>query len=540
MLVSTIALTGLFATTALTVVDNNLATFDDVRPDASESIDTQTVMERGAITCLGPLPTFSLPERPQSPNYRGFTLQQLCAKAIYGGMQNHHVGAYCSPMYSNPRYVSFDHRETTQISEELNNPRFLFYCRSRCHCAGETDDPTVQPFELSPLYGTWHLDAKRTYAIAIDRDDDYLVPEDAHRGIGDEIVDVTWLPITTEDDPVEGRQQLAVTMRDISIVPENRVSCQGPLPQFPLPLPAGATNQRGGTFRDLQHLCAVQLSGGNLNANAGAYCHRNGDDVDVWFTDDMTPRLEWTWDNFAASVMIRYHCWKHCTCSGEAPPENRTLASLWQFLPDFMLEEQPDGSVNVSPTASEGTSGQASTVTIPVLPARGQKRPRPAGTCGADGSQFCPMAWPSDVLGPKPVAPPPDQTSTLNADTPAQAPQCGTECTSNRACRAPGSPPGCRCVAASVDKARAKGLDPVFPKAFCLIAIQGLVHTRPKQAGAGNAGRSLPDSNQTFSEAWACACNQTYVSEGCCGSETGMIWESGEKKLGRLMVDGSA
>jgi len=55
-------------------------------------------------------------------------------------------------------------------------------------------------------------------------------------------------------------------------------------------------------FQTNQQLYAVQLNGSLLGANAGGYCHRS-DALDptgtfpvqtVWFSDEMTPRLDWT------------------------------------------------------------------------------------------------------------------------------------------------------------------------------------------------------------------------------------------------------
>lgn len=35
----------------------------------------------------------------------------------------------------------------------------------------------------------------------------------------------------------------------------------------------------------------------------------------------------------------------------------------------------------------------------------------------------------------------------------------------------------------------------------------------------------------------ACPCNATCISYGCCGSGTGIVWETPDQKLGELRVN---
>ena len=72
---------------------------------------------------------------------------------------------------------------------------------------------------------------------------------------------------------------------DVGILQSNQIRCGGPLPSLPLPVPF--SNQ---DFADNRDLRAVQLSGGNPAANAGASCFRiNPIERIISFADDMTP-----------------------------------------------------------------------------------------------------------------------------------------------------------------------------------------------------------------------------------------------------------
>ncbi|KAI9678696.1 MAG: hypothetical protein M1817_005753 [Caeruleum heppii] len=492
-------------------------------------------VERANITCLGPLPNFLEPHYAHfTRDYRAFTLQELCAKVELGGKgPGQQLGGFCLPLgrgQSN-RLIWFDHRPEGQISTELSNPRALQYCLDRCHCSQglPVDARTVKPFhaEAREIVAGLHP-ALAGYQIKIDVPDDYSVPRDAHYGSGLEPLFSTGITYLT--------QQSRIFVQLINLHPRNRLRCNGPRPRWRLPVGQRSLDAFDGTFSsDLTNICAVHLAGGHPNANAGGYCHRNGRDSDVWFSDDMTPRLEWTWDNFMTSATIRFHCWRYCTCSNPPDPNNRTVARFWEFVPGFILMETPGGGVSAQPGSSSGPSTSGSSRSVPVLPPGPASGDRPAGTCGSDGQQFCDMPWPSDVFGPKPVSPPSVRVTTTATSTAARPAQCAAQCVRNGDCRGIGAPDGCRCVAASVEEARAQGSDPVFPRALCLLVVQAAVHHRPGAAKPGVRGRSVAEATaRDDSRGWACACNTTYVSEACCHADTGLVWEPLARKLGRL------
>ncbi|KAI9677500.1 MAG: hypothetical protein M1817_006454 [Caeruleum heppii] len=562
------------------------------------------------ITCLGPLPAFMKPHLDAGRfqvDYSNFTLQELCAAPSSGGRGPRlHLGGYCAVDSNAPQpwRVKFDLTLQSLIADELKNPRMLYYCRSRCFCHDGLTDRTVQPLRTPDLDTTFVTTANAAYQIGIDVLDDFTVPADHHRGRGYASVDVIQVGVTEDvvpstdptARPVSPFAQITGDFNElyVSIDPRNRVTCEGELPFWDVPGARSPITPRGGMFRDLQQFCAVQLSGGHQDANAGAYCHRDRMAPDVWFTDDMTPRLEWTWSrNFAASAAIRYWCWQRCWCASGARPANRPMGRFFmELVPHFMLTGLHDGSIAVvrdpsepgsssstacywdadggpseeGATLSDAGAGPANSsacqweaeILLRVLPPGPLNASHPAGTCGPDGRQFCPTPWPRMALGPNiPVTPPStwggpspggsgSQSNSAPSSAGATMPQrdkgkwpalCGNRCRSNTDCGGSLQSTGCRCVAASLTEVRRLGLDPVFPQALCLLVMQSASQQLP--GGRGRlTRRSVEDMRSLNGSArWACACNATYVSEACCHSDEGLVWESGDKKLGRLDLE---
>ncbi|KAI9680095.1 MAG: hypothetical protein M1817_005111 [Caeruleum heppii] len=483
-----------------------VAVYNPSSPHYTENFDPAEADPLGNITCVGPLPPWPLPVQPTfDPNT--FTLQQLCAKPQYGGQaRGQHLGAYCLDNDSMlegslPGSIGFDDSPGAQRSN-------------------------IQPYQFPEAYNSHVERLENVYRIKVDVADAYRGTDADHRGAGSGVQ--THIDYATQVGG-DGGFDFEVGLDVLSIDPANRITCSGPIPRFPL-LPPYETHH----FRSLTQLCAAQLSGGSTAANSGGYCHRNSNGgSDVWFSDEMTPRVEWTWANFLASAATRYHCWQHCRCSSGPRPENRTVAPMWRFLENADLVTRADGTVDIAVKKQSGQSGlsPSSTTKINVLPARAGENYRSAGTCGTDGRQFCKVPWPSSLLGPIPTAPPqaipPDSPSAETSSSEVPYPQCGTTCISNQSCRGDGSPKGCRCVAATLDDAKAQGLDPVFPSALCLVTtfVAANAAAKVKPLG-GRSAEGLPPL--------ACACNQTYVSQACCGSPDGMIWEAPAMRLGKL------
>lgn len=124
---------------------------------------------RRNITCLGSSYDLRLPPGVNGTDPNELTMQQLCAKTIYGGAPaGRHLGGWCSrglqtkdekdaddsddeemttnfENFSDLTGVSFDMSDNSHVDEVLIDPRFLLGCFNRCFCNYGVTDLTTQP-----------------------------------------------------------------------------------------------------------------------------------------------------------------------------------------------------------------------------------------------------------------------------------------------------------------------------------------------------------------------------------------------------------
>ena len=329
------------------------------------------------ITCVGDHYNLQLPvQEGWDPNEK--SMQQLCAKPQYdGGLEGQHVGGWC-----NHNEIMFDDSPDAKISTQLANPRVLLGCRYRCFCNHNIpiDQRNVQPkpseFQEALQLKEKERESFQTYEIRLDVQNDFTTPLDTHKGsFGDIEVDVLRLSRFQE---VRHPESLRNPHRNyVSEDEGNKITCTGDLPTFRLPSPYSVTPPNS-DFQNNQQLCAVQLNGGLLGANAGGYCHRS-DKLDptgsfplqsVWFSDEMTPRLDWTWSggggsSFFAAASIRAHCYRNCRCTyGKSQVGPSDTERLWQFVEGHQLAFHSSGEIVLEPingTGNMGNSSQGST-----------------------------------------------------------------------------------------------------------------------------------------------------------------------------------
>ena len=272
------------------------------------------------------------------------------------------------------------------------------------------------------------------------------------------------------------------------------------------------------------------------DANAGGYCHRSEDANGtptrrVWFSDEFTPRYDWTWGggNFFGSAAIRYHCWQRCACARNPTKEDMSSSlfgtAMMRLSTDLWLEQnREDGSMRLTSAAggsSSARSGMSGTVILPaqnVVANRLNPDGPPAGTCGPDKRQFCPMAWP-EAIGPIPLTPI-DSTQIFTSPAPAAAAsdnftQCGQYCHGPQDCGSSEADDQCFCAVPSPQDARKLGLDAVAPVPVCLVLV-GIALT-------SLAGRDEMKYLDETGADYQCPCNSTYTAPTCCGSKDGLI-----------------
>lgn len=260
-------------------------------------------------------------------------------------------------------------------------------------------------------------------------------------------------------------------------------------------------------------------------ANAGAYCHRSDNSGGsftrtVWFSDELTPRLEWTWsNNFFAAAAIRFHCWQRCACSKnpskEDPVTSLFLKPIWNIVGSRNIAQHDDGSLTLEATGSQQSEMQ---ILPPQPPSNRLSHYPPAGTCGHDGRQFCPIPWPADIQGPvSQMQTPPNATLIVKDPASANFTKCGRYCDTSQDCGPSDSKDTCVCAIPSPKDSRTLGLDPISPKTICLalaLAITGI------------SSRAVPQYLDEEGSPYQCACNTTYISNDCCRNDDWMVWLS--------------
>ena len=232
----------------------------------------------------------------------------------------------------------------------------------------------------------------------------------------------------------------------------------------------------------------------------------------------MTPRIEWTWDNFLASLSIRYHCWRYCACAGPGKPRPQLseLRPVWKFLQNAIVFEESDGSLSFRSEGGSTSSTMSSRVLPPQNPSPGAVNS--AGTCGHDGLQFCVVPWPT-TLGPKPNAPP--ESLALRPPGSYNYTACGRTCQTKADCGTSDGKAECVCAVPSPQDAMSLGLPWQGPRSgvsICLALAAATV--------SGMGGKRSLEHLDEEGKPYQCRCNATYPPDpACCGSQDGIIYK---------------
>lgn len=133
------------------------------------------------------------------------------------------------------------------------------------------------------------------------------------------------------------------------------------------------------------------------------------------------------------------------------------------------ISHNQDGSYTV-----EGAGSQSSE--LQVLPPQNSLGTS-AGTCGADGRQFCNARWPEEILGPIPQTPPHPTSLEIipSSDNNNKSMICGGQCKGPSDCGNANPDTDCLCKFPSLDDVRRLGLDPVAPQRLCLASAASVV-----------------------------------------------------------------
>ena len=373
--------------------------------------------------------------------------------------------------------------------------------------------------------------SENTGEIMLDVPDDVTTVHNRHTGrLGDMDVDIVELEELWEPNEEGGYAVLFVGEAypdppwTLSLDAGNYITCEGDMPSFPLPQPYLVSD-----FQNPQELCAVQWSGGLSGANAGGYCHRSNPhgpfgsyeyENYVWFSDEMTPCYEYTWgggDFFLASS-LRTYCYAHCYCNSVGKDHtSRRRWTTWQFLRNHELVLHGDGSMDYGRRGplDQGIYNRIASVLPPQTGAGGGNA---AGTCGADGKQFCLAPWPLAEFGPIPRAPP-YSTEISPPQAPGNLAVCGNKCSGPKDCAPTFGFYACDCAFPNAEDAQVLGLDPVAPPSICL-ALDNVNFGLHSSLIHRDEPRYVDEEGVPYQ----CRCNTTYVGNECCGSRDGLVW----------------
>ena len=244
---------------------------------------------RSNITCLGSSYDLRIPIRTDGVDLNQLTMQQLCAKPIYGGANiSRALGGWCSAgvgidyLYVEPpglppfgpsdtfhlrTGVSFDFSVSEEMSDHLanfNDDRLYIGCLNRCFCNWGIEDRSIQPKREVPsnadviIIPTHPL---RVQKLKVEIPEFLEERDDQPALDGDEVTVVQI--ITDLGEPEEEGEDSYTDARgyedvlNLALDPGNEITCEGDLPSFVLPPPYSVAD-----FQNAQQLCAVQWFGG--------------------------------------------------------------------------------------------------------------------------------------------------------------------------------------------------------------------------------------------------------------------------------------
>ncbi|KAI9893081.1 MAG: hypothetical protein M1814_000628, partial [Vezdaea aestivalis] len=332
---------------------------DVLPPEFWSNIDPAKADPRRNISCQGPLPRWIFPRvEGWDPNLEADVLS-LCAAPQYGGAGKRSIdlpepsydprrgaGFYCYGPIDSPSIGLPDLAVQATIfkldnqARVLSLPELALFCRQRCFCnnfprpmalrpKGVPDSQDVVQHFVAPE------DARLVRQISIQETNFASIERRTKRTESPSIMTLITKIYKSynryqENEQGEMHSVPSTKLQIIDIWPKNKIVCiPGQVPSLPFPRPYNKED-----FSSIMELCAVSLAGGHPDANAGAYCDPGGwydVEPDIWFSDEYTPRFEWTWSsNWRFAALVRTFCWSKCRCKYAPMVRNRPADALFR------------------------------------------------------------------------------------------------------------------------------------------------------------------------------------------------------------------
>ena len=455
------------------------------------------------VHCAGDFP----PHTPQmltpwgNQRYATYNnLAHICLSTIYLG-RTLNLGGICSTTATDPYSLSFL-PDNMQLSVECN-----LYCKTKCWCTGGESGFT----RSASQYGRGQeLPIRHTY-FTYNRLSNSITPiTQISELINRHFAHIQLL----ESFPFVPYKILQVHLSGLE---SERVACSDwPMPQLEPPLNAVA-------YTSLLEFCAASIYGGSQIGNMGGYCKQDPVFGRIWSQDE-----DLAHPTLVGKYPFLVFCFALCQCADSPTPN---VMRALPFAPGLAVDVRQDViyihdlnrplghpevfSFQVQQSDDDGsptTHGTQSMINLNAV-------------CDGQDSDMCTNAVSKNRKSIS-LEMRSDPLPILSQVYRPHRSSCRGTCSGQIMCRA-----GCSCaVDLPEEDLHQLGQDPVFPSAICLaISVITAINSNGVR---GIGGRDLASDQQQM----ACVCNSTYVSFGCCGIPTGMIWESGKNKLGELEI----
>ncbi|KAI9892432.1 MAG: hypothetical protein M1814_001389 [Vezdaea aestivalis] len=486
----------------------------------SEGASLSVPLQRGSINCPGPRPDFYIYQHPEW-NDQEITAQQICAKEFYGGLPTGMYG-YClqadefDPRWPVPAIAFEESPPNVALSRQIElSAHIALFCQQNCYCdkwrpvnPSSITEVSFKPRGYAKRLGAYEQTSSSDNGMQLRIS--LAPPSSQHQHIrwvwdlqpftpgpsihtrmtdillGDQLREINTL--------YQGRKV------SISLEPNNQIMCMAtPLPSnLILPYPYRMRDFRRNA-NPTHHICAAALNGGNPGANAGAICYQSSEGSHIGFAESLMPRAEWKASPFKS--VLQAYCRSACQCTYSETTSGSDYGSETEMDIENprrfrnVVVLNPAGLIGLGTTYAESDSGDSS-------------------SCPMDSTN-CPIR---DLAAP-------------SVPTTSSGPTCGATCDGPSRMSCPGAPSGerCNCVYLSDTVTRLVGMDPVSMSGTAMCLVTSYLRQKmsdAKQRGVFASsnrlnGRSLAEMDLE----WNCMCNSTYASSGCCGSETGIVWE---------------
>ena len=259
------------------------AAFDRRTPPDHENFDPVEADPNGNLTCpeeedLQYLRLSTVSVNGQSIDPGQLTLQQLCAKPQYGGWgPGLHLGGFCDTAIG-LRIVSFDLSAEPRVAAELASPRLLLYCQIRCYCNNPIPSLLQRESNIrAKVPPTWDLSGS-IESHQLEREPflqgEHVAIDSARRRSRITVRtrnQVRYQRWTIRGDFAQSVDDSRTGDARVSLDKRNRIECDSPLPEWPLPVPDELRSMIDPNLIDPNHpalvmslnkLCSVSLLGG--------------------------------------------------------------------------------------------------------------------------------------------------------------------------------------------------------------------------------------------------------------------------------------